>query len=214
MNVIFQFLCCFVVSVPVGLVALTVSQAVIFAELRTLVQAKSSYWGKVINCTFCLSFYVGLMFQLFTLSRLDLCAIPYIGPVVNSLLGLFTVIAMSSITAGTVYKMYSTMSPIGSTGESAEFNDQIELMQDVENWMAAEQQGGVAGNQSARAMVQLITGIPLGVADTILPVTPVDMAACKRALDLAPSLRKHLAVLEEFSPEWTKVLTSTKDFTE
>ena len=200
------FVYCFAISIPVGLVSLTLSKAAVFSRFRTFVESKSVYWGEAINCTYCTSFIVGLISMPFTLAHVDITSLPYVAVPVNLATGWLTVVAFSSITAGFVYRMYAVMAPVaveGQTELTEQINEQIELLQQIESWLI----NNPSGNVSAKAMIEIVTGMVLTTNPLdAWPKSPQDIEACRQLLKDVPALKLYLELIKAASPGWATLI--------
>jgi len=187
----FEFLHCLAVSVPVGLVSLTISKASIFTSFRQWVGKKSTYWGEAVNCTFCSSFLVAIGAQLVAPSSMPISDIPYVGLVVNFIAGWLTVVSFSAVTSGMVYRMHA-VNDVPAQPDSNE--EDIELLTKIEQWL------GTNPGESAKAMMSLLTGLQISTnAADKYPTNDDGYSQCRQLLKDFPQLTEYISRLELYS---------------
>lgn len=205
-NLIFCLAC----AIPVGVISLTVSKTHLFLSFREKVKAKSSFFGKLVSCPLCLSFWIAGIGQLFFHATLEIINLPInlgINSFLNYILGWLTIVGFAPLSAGFMYKTYSIMvdsnEEIVDTENSKELNEkvsllnsQVEILSELNDWWLYGEY-----NLSAEAMILAILGNKQKNVNTH-PVNEIDFIACINLLKQCPSLIPYLDDVRSISPDW------------
>ena len=111
------------ISIAVSVVSMTVTKAVVFKPLRDYVKKKSEFFGELLSCPFCFSFWLALPLQAMFKIRLISSAGFLIKDPANHIWGFSTavmvtdlgisymvIIAFASFFSGWIYKSISQIS--------------------------------------------------------------------------------------------------------
>lgn len=216
--IVYQLINCFICSIPVGVISLTLSKAYIFHSFREWVVSKSKFFGEVIQCPFCTSFWVAFLLMPVFEQRLSLSPFDNVFTIfLSAIFGWLAIVAFASLTAGTVYRMYSSMVDISvKPGGDDEPAVETESEADgIRRWLLYHKTTTPTGQthdgiSSPFAMIQKMYQefeiLSVEQMATSHPKNVDDFRSCYELISFVPNLKQNLWSVAEISPAWSLIV--------
>lgn len=96
-----------ILGAATGVISITLTKALIFKDLREAVKARSKWFGKLLSCPFCSSFWIGAIWiGIYQPRALESSLWP-----VDLILSVFLDVAVSAVWCGIIFKFIGWIGP-------------------------------------------------------------------------------------------------------
>lgn len=98
-------------------ISLTLTRTYIFKKPRDWLRRRSEWWDKLASCPYCTSHWVALFLSLVFDTRILASRVPGVaGEVIDSLLGVFFIVALAAVEIGLIAFAFNAVPPAAPPG--------------------------------------------------------------------------------------------------